>query len=447
MPIVVGHTSGADQASLALMAGAAQGNAQRMSQQRQIDAGLTSQILGQKHDLKRVGMARRFQLEDQSRAESRDNRIRKDNMDLAFERLRVQEQDIQGRQREATKNAASLAEQQAIEQQQRNGMLAQLDEAYAGRPKDLLYEQGKAQIQNEGKLTDRTASALGIHTEQERRMREQSEQDGTLDQFTPMVASERRARRTLEIGQYDDIGKQLAEMSRPSFGPRSPNYNDVMDAAIQVEGWARVTDDPTQLEAAIETFSAQGVTDDVLQPIRQRIREVNIQEMKVKAPQAFEIAMGAFESQALQAATALGRPLQPAESAQLLGDALERSLQSAGIPANRFEEWVEGENDILNQAYRSVEQTVRESFANEPGGGGDPRGSEETYGSDSEPVTVEDFPGVEITPDGQVTLPEYLIPIDPGNPQAGFIDKRTGRRHHVKDVLAPYMQQQQPQQE
>lgn len=440
MPIVVGHTSGADEAALAYRAGSAMGRGQRMQQQRQIDASLSSQVLGQQHDLNRLKLLRGYEKEDQGRAD----RMQRDNIAAALDKMKIEAQGQRQQALDAQTKMKQLSEQDALDQRYRDDMIGAVEKAYEGRPKDLLYSQALNQIRTDGKLTDRTASALGVTTESERMQRARAETEGTIDsrvdQYEPKSVGERRSRRLLQQGDFGAVAGQLNRLQGGLLEPGDPGYDDVMDTAIQVQGWAKVTNDPTTIAAAIQQFTEKGVDQNVIAPLQERLEEIRTQEVMVKAPMAFETAIGAFESQAMQAAQQIGRPLSPVESSRLLGKTLETTLASAGITADRFEEWVNSNEDTQQQATRAIQGVMAKQQAQYPMGDDVPTGSEETFGGDSEPLpTMQDFPGVVIK-GGKATYPDYLIPVDP---KAGgfttWIDTRTGQEVNSRQILAAYL--------
>lgn len=436
MPIVVGHTSGADEAGLALAAGSAMGRGQRMQQQRQIDASLTSQVLGQNHDLNRLKLLRGYERQDQDRAD----RIQRDNISLALEKMKLDAQDSATRRMESQAKIENDQREFAIQQRSKDDMLATLDQTYEGRPKDLLYGVARNEVMTKGQFSERTASALGISTQAEQLARTKAEVSGTLDQFEPKTAEERRSRRLMQQGDFGSVAGQLNRLQGGLLEPGDPGYNDVVDAAIQVQGWAKVTNDPTQIQAAIQAFTEKGVNQEMIAPLEDRLEEIRQQEVMIKAPMAFETALGAFESQAMNISKQLGRPLSPVESSTLLGKTLQTTLASAGITSGRFEEWMNSQEDTQAQATKAIQGIMAKQQAQYPMGDNGPTGSEEAFGSDAEPMpTMQDFPGV-IIKGGKATYPDYLVPVDP---RAGgfttYIDTRTGQEVNSRQILAAYL--------
>ena len=452
MPIVVDHTPGGVAAGLALAAGTAQGNAQRMQQQRGIDAQLLSQLNAQKQQLKVLGMTQGLARDQMSQ----QDRARQDNVRVALERLKVDQQQAEQQNRldqqradnqtlEARSRAAERGAKQRDAEAQRaaaQGLAQQIDEVYAGRPKDILYSQAMAQAQKNGTLSEQTASALGITTEAQRRARENAQISAAPDaQFEPKSTGERRARRLLDLGNFDQVGQRLRQIG-PLFGPEAPGYNDAMDALVQTQAWAQTVEDPAEVDHAISALQQQGVGQDVLQPLQERADELRQQVYRIKAPAAFETAMSSFEAQASLLSQNLGRPLSPSESSRLLGEQIGVQLQASGIPLDQFEAWVDSQDDIRTAATKQVEQAMAQQQGTRPMGDTDQTGSEDRMGSDAEqPMpTVDDYPGVVIQ-HGRATFPEYLVPINPDSPAGGFVDTRTGKQVDFRRVLAPYLDQ------
>lgn len=437
MPIVVDWTPSGVPAELAFAAGSAQGRAERMGQQRSIDANLVQQLLGQKHQTKMVKLGQDFSREMAGREMSQNDRRQQQNVDLARERLKLERDEFEGQMGLATTKMSMAQEEAMATKRQRQGYLASLEEAYAGRPKDLAYEQAIAEIETQGRLNDRTASAIGILTETERRQRSEGQVQGTMDSFEPRTESERRQRRLLEMGDFETVGKGLARAG--NVKPSDRDFAAVTDTQIQLEGWLRAQDRPEVIESARERLAAQGVPPTVLASLDAKLAEIRQQELVVKAPMAMDTAMAAFERQGQMLMQEMGRPLTPVESSRVLGEAIRRTTASMGLDLRAFNDFVLSQEDLSAQATNAARQMLGEAQRSAPAEG-EMSGSEETYGRDmpagSGSSLLEALPGLRL--DGtKLTLPSYLVPVKAGDPGMGMmVDTRTGRTVAGEAILA-----------
>lgn len=436
MPIVVDWTPSGVPAELAFAAGSAQGRAERMGQQRAIDANLVGQMLGQQHEMRVLDRREKYGRQQASREE----RQLSQNRELAMERLRLDRDEFEGGMQLASAKLSQAQEQAAGQERQRKRYLQSLEEAYAGRPKDLAYEQAVAEIETQGRLTERTASSVGILTEYERGQRAGRQIDGTPDTFEPKTESERRSRRLMEMGDFETVGKTLGRAGRAR--PGDSDFNAIADTQIQLEGWLRAQDRPEVIEAARERLASQGVPETVLGSLDAKLAEIRQQELVVKAPMAMETAMAAFERQGRMLMQQVGRPLTPVESSRVLGEAIRRTTASMGLDLRAFNDYVLSQEDLSAQATNAARQMLGQAQRSAPAEG-EATGSEETYGRDlpagSGSSILQALPGLKLE-GTKLTLPSYLVPVRADDPGMGeMVDTRTGQTVAGRAILAAIM--------
>lgn len=360
---------GAHQAGLAL------GRADRLAQQREIDARFVENRLAAREQqalaktqgdyalaLQRQAGAPRGAAES-SRAETLLN-------DLARDRADAREQA-----------ALQALEEQKLADQQR-GLLSALDDSYANREKDFTYHYAKDQILKGEKLPSRIQAALGIETpsEVEARARRKAE-EGQIDDFKPQSQTERVIRRTLAQGRGADIAAMLDDRQDAGFGQVGDLTTDALAARTQLEGFALATNDKAALMDIREDLEEAGVSSEARKILDDRIAELEEEDAQIKAPAAFEQAVKSFQSRLDAIQTKEERSLNISEKRALLGSTLKQTADSYGITIQQLGDFIRANDENRRMAEQLVSQ-AQEAIRKLTPPAEAPTGTEQQFGPD-----------------------------------------------------------------
>lgn len=384
MPIIRTYGDPGILGGLAYDAGKQSGIADRLAQQRAIDAQFVNERLRAREEITRMESA--ANLAGQmgggrgGGGSSTPARTGPEETINQFARQRQEAQDQQLQQR------ALQAENDA----RLRTMTAALDQAYEGREKDFAYEYAKERLRNGQTIPDRMLSALGIQdaSDAEAKARKKAEDEkGIIDTAEPRTDQERLIRRSFVQGRPGDVASMLDQRDRRQTNfqtGEAPLTRDALAARTQLQGFAESTSDRTVLEQMRATLAEKKVSPEALAPLDARIEALKREDIELKAPVAFEQAIGAFQSQLTAMQKKEGRALNVSERRGLLAKNLEQTAKSFGLTIGQIGEFVRANDErrreaemLVEQAQAAIMQAQTQQMQQAPGAGrtGDPAGN------------------------------------------------------------------------
>ena len=332
-------------------AGRLQGQAARQAQQREIDARFTENRLTARERIAAIETANNYASARNTGGGGQDSSGRPENIFNDF---------AQERQAERDQNAIRTLEA-SKELQQRNDLLQSLDGAYDGREKDFTYQYAKNLIQKGEDLPERIQSALGITSQSEKTAKlkaEKAAKDGQIDDFEPKTDRERLARRSLEQGRAGDLIGRLDQRGKDDRGRAGvgPLTDDALAARTQLEGFASATSDMQALIDTRKSLQEGGASEETKAIIDERIEQLNTEQMELKAPAAFEQAVGTFQTRLTKAQADAGRTLNVTEKRKLLASTLTTTAEGFGLTVEQLGQYIRSNDENRRQAEQLISQ-------------------------------------------------------------------------------------------
>lgn len=419
MPIVVYHGDPAALAELGYQAGQATGRADRLAQQRQIDAQFVSERLGSRE--------RMAELQSVFNMESAAGGGRAQGPAPASAGSPVQTVlSEEGERLRSMRNAQSEAMgkvlgEQSAKQAQHAEMLAALDRQYEGREKDMTYFTAKDQILSGKGLDGRLMYSLGIESGSEaeaRARREAKLAEGQADggaEKRNLTATERTFREALDAGRAGDLADVVGERSaapRGSLpGETGPLTSRALTARNQVDAFVREATDAGTLRELYDALGEQAGAD-LRDRIQGRISEIEREEIELKAPAAYEQAVEGFKATINAMQKKAGGPVPVTDQRRVFARVLQRTAEAHGLGYEAMSEWVRA-TDANRRAAEAAVRTVEERMIEAQQGRDPAQGSRGVYGSPTPPPGTREQP----RPQSQRPLPDWMTR-DPG---PGFV--------------------------
>lgn len=388
MPIIRTYDPAGAFLGLAQQAGFAAGRADRLQQQRRIDAEYIAQQTEHRNRMAQIEAANRH-MGDRGGGGGRQPTGDPVRDFISEEAERAQRRKLE---REEARHRASL--ELETNAKRRGEILGALDQAYANRPRDLAYYAARDALLRNEDLDDRLLYSLGIRSGSEdvALAREQRLREGQADEdSTPRTAQERVVRQTLRQGRFEDVAALLnqreARNRDTKYGEETPFTSAALAARAQLAEFIEETGDRTKLQALRETLGEKA-DETTRNMIEARIRQLEQEEIEVKAPAAYEQALETFQARMVQLQRQRGQPVPVADQQRELAKIIEATARSYGLEIPAFREWYRA-----NQAAQRAAKLAAQAAAV---GGGAP-GSEQPSPPVSPPGAVPARP-IEATP-------------------------------------------------
>lgn len=266
------------------------------------------------------------------------------------------------RQRSALKEQQSLAAQAANDEQaQRQGIMSALEQAYQGREKDFAYHYAKERLAKGQTIPERMLAGLGIESASTAEVSARDQADleaGQIDTAEPRTERERLIRRSLTQGRPEDIAAfldQREKMPNLTTGERALT-TEALSARTQLQGFAESISDKATLQEVRKTLEDKKVSPEALSVLDDRIAALEKEDIELKAPVAFEQAVGLFETklQALQKQE--NRALNVSERRTLLAGTLKETAKSYGLTIEQLGEFVRANDERRREAEMLVQK-------------------------------------------------------------------------------------------
>lgn len=369
MPILRTYGDASFLGSATFMAGQQTGRANRLAQQRAIDAQFVNERLRARENI--VAMETAANL----------NRDRGGHHGGGYHSPRNQAEGTINdfaAQRSAVREKRAFDDMQVQEEQRKQqGVLSALDAAYQGREKDFTYHYARRRLEEGQTIPDRMLAGLGVASASpaEANARDQADMDGQVDTVQPKSAHERGVRNALTQGRPSDIAPFLDQRDTRTInlqGGARPLTQDALEARAQLHGFADSQTDAAVLEEVIKSLGASKVSEEALAPLRNRINQLQKEDVELKAPVAFEQAVGLFQTQLQAAQTKEGRTLGTSERRGLLARTLEQTAKSYGLTIEQMSQFVRANDERRREAEMLVqraESAIVQSRAAVPLGG------------------------------------------------------------------------------
>jgi hypothetical protein len=350
MPILRTYGDASFLGSATFMAGQQTGRANRLAQQRAIDAQFVNERLRARENIVAMETAANLSRDRGGGGyQSPRNQAEGTINDFAAQRSAVRE-----------KRAFDDMQVQE-EQRKQQGVLSALDAAYQGREKDFTYHYARRRLEEGQTIPDRMLSGLGVASASpaEADARDQADMDGQVDTVQPKTAHERGVRHALTQGRPSDIAPFLDQRDTRSInlqGGARPLTQDALEARAQLHGFADSQTDAAVLEEVIKSLGASKVSEEALAPLRNRINQLQKEDIELKAPVAFEQAVGLFQTQLQAAQTKEGRTLGTSERRGLLARTLEQTAKSYGLTIEQMSQFVRANDERRREAEMLVQR-------------------------------------------------------------------------------------------
>lgn len=355
----------------AYQAGQQLGRAQRLAQQREIDARFTENRLAARERITQMETA----------ANLADRRGGGGGGQPASSRGPETIINEFAQQRSRANEQAAMAELENRQQaEERMGMLKALEDSYSGREKDFAFHYAANLIKKGEKLPDRIQAALGIErpSSDEAEARQESEQ-GQIEDYEPKTQTERTIRRTLQQGRGGDVAALFDEREDAGFGQTGALTKDALLARTQLEGFAAATSDKALLQETRDKLEAAGTSPEAMAIVDERLEQIAKEDMELKAPAAFEQVVSSFQGQLTKMQEREGRALKVAEKRNLLAKNIKQTAESFGLTVEQLGQYIR-ENDenrrmaqqLIEQAQEAIKQSMPPADA--------PSGAEQQYG-------------------------------------------------------------------
>lgn len=356
MPIVRTYGDPAVFGMAGYKTGQAQGRAQRDAQQRQLDADFINQAMAGRQRIAEIQTLNNYASERgvPTYSQTPDD----GGTATAFNEFAA----ARKKEREA----------KAQEADEREGILDGLNSAYSGRDKDFTYYYARDRIMKGETIPDRVLSALGIRSVSEEKALAKAraeEEEGQASDFEPKSAGERAVRSSIQQGRIGDVAAVLDQRGKPEgYGQEAALTTAAMAARTQLAAAAGDISDIDTLKEMRQELQAKGASEESRQIITERIAEIEEEEVKVKAPAAFEQVVSSFKTQLTAAQKQKGAPLDISERRKLLAGTIKTTSQAYGISIERFAAYIRQSEEQRRMAELMVLKAQQETQGGQPQG-------------------------------------------------------------------------------